>query len=214
MIRLKAKAVAEFMTANALEQRKILHAYKYPDDPGNTPRIQYYREARTAIRDFYKQRRPATWLTARAQHVRSRVASGPSGATRLENNAQAIEHFAQHFSRERLLYQGSLSMSLRICRIQVDATPDLYVMRLQREKLISTEFATGLSSQEHAARFRIVGHMMFEAASRKGMGVTRSDVVCYEVATGKKHRITASGVRVMKQLNAACQNIEGIWPTL
>lgn len=214
MIRLKAKAVAEFMTANALEQRRMLHAYKYPDDPENTPRIQYYREARAAIRDFYKQSRPAAWLTAKAQHLRSRVASGPLGVSRLENNAQAIEHFAQHYSREPLLYQGSLALSLRISRIQVDVTPDLYVMRRQREKLISLEFATGLTSQEHAARFKIVGHIMLEAARHKGMGVTKSDVVCYEVATGKQHRNSASGVRIMKQLNAVCQNIEGIWPTL
>lgn len=214
MIRLKAKAIADFMIANALEQRKILHAYKYPDDPGNTPRIQYYREARAAIRDFYRRSRPATWLTGRAQHLRSRVASGPSGATRLEKNAQAIEHFAQHYLREQLLYQGPLALSLRIRGIQVDVTPDLYVVKRQRKKLISLEFATGLSSQEHAARFRIVGHIMLEAARHKGMGVTKSDVLCYEVATGKQHRNSASGVRIMKQLNAVCQNIKGIWPTL
>lgn len=214
MIRLKAKAVAEFMTANALEQRKILHSYKYPDDPGNTPRIQYYREARAAIRDFYRRRRSAAWLTARTQQLRSRVASGPSGASRLEKNAQAIEHFAQHYLREQLLYQGSLALSLPIGRIQVDVTPDLYVMKRQREKLIALEFATGLSSQEHAARFKIVGHIMLEAARQKGMGVTKSDVLCYEVSTGKKHSNSASGVRIMKQLDAVSQNIEGIWPTL
>ena len=202
------------MTANALEQRKILHAYKYPDDPANTPRIQYYREARAAIRDFYKQNRPTAWLAARAQRLRLGVAAGTSGASRREKNAQAIEHFVQHYSQEPLLYQGSLALSLRISRIQVDVTPDLHVLRRHRNKLISLEFATSLSSQEHADRFKIVGRIMLEAARHKGMGVTKSDVVCYEVATGKQHRNSSSGVRIMKQLNAVCQNIEGIWPTL
>ena len=96
----------------------------------------------------------------------------------------------------------------------MEVTPDLYVMKRQRKKLISLEFATGPSSQEHAARFRIVGHMMLEAARHKGLGITKSDVLCYEVATGRRHKISASGVRVMKQLNATCRNIEGIWPTL
>ena len=214
MIRLKGKAVAEFMTASALEQRKILRAYKYPDAPENRPRIRYYGEARTAIRDFYRQSRPAGWLTNKAQHLRSKAALEPSGAPRVENNARAIEHYLQHFSGERLSFQGSIPLAFSVGQVQMDVTPDLYVVKRQRKKLISVEFATGTPSQQHGARFKIVGHMMLEAARHKGLGITKSDVLCYEVATGKMHRISASGVRIMKQIEATCQNIEGIWSTL
>jgi hypothetical protein len=47
------KGLADYMTASAVRQRKILREYKYPADAEAQAKILYYKEARETIAKFH-----------------------------------------------------------------------------------------------------------------------------------------------------------------
>ena len=160
MISITLKGLAKFMTATPAKQRKILRDYKYPKEEG-LAMAQYYKEARDVVYSFHKNKRPKEWLVNKANEIRT-LADGVGGGSgpRLQNNARAIEQYAQNFSGRKIDILPDLDASFTTDGVRVKINPDLHVSEGGKEKIIKLEFAKDEPLPEMV---KIICQPMFEA---------------------------------------------------
>jgi hypothetical protein len=96
-------------------------------------------------------------------------------------------------------------------QVLVSAYPDLYVKDGKRHKLIKLDM--GKESQKPLS-IKIILQLMFAAAQRENLPIASKDVIYVEVERGGQHSGAKRGSRVMRDIDAACQTIEDIWPRL
>jgi len=211
MIKISLKGLAKFMTSSAAGQRKILRDYKYPDPEGFAQAL-YYREARDLVCAFHQSSNSPDWLSAQASSLQI-LASRLTGqsARRVANNARAVRAYHTHFSDKVLTVKPDITLEFLCGNIRVTVCPDLYALERNREKLFKLEFGTQGLNPDAA---KIISQIMFEATVQKGMGLSSSDVCCVDVPRGLVYKGARVGSRMIKEVEAACQNITSIWQNL
>jgi hypothetical protein len=104
-----------------------------------------------------------------------------------------------------------ISLPLVFHDVRISTYPDLHVIENHAEKIIRLEFS---SENPNDKLFKIMSQTMFEAASQAGLGLPASGVLIFDVPRGKTYPAMKAGVRMRRDIEAACQNIANIWPAL
>lgn len=212
LIKLSLKSFAEFMTAGPTRQRKVLFDAKYPDEDEATARIVYYREAREAVAAFHAGAKDRKWLLDQADRIDS-LATASSGrtVTRLRHNSRGMRDYARHFAMRNLQVLKPLQLALVFGNVRVSVVPDLHVEERGKEKIVKLEFSKDPPLDPLS---KIVSQAMYEAARGAVTGLSGRSVVYVDVARGRDIYGARAGARTLRDMEAASQNIEAIWPSV
>jgi hypothetical protein len=209
MIKITVKGLAKFMTKGPVGQRKVLRDFKFPKPEGFVQSI-YYGEARRAIRDYHsKGNSPATLVKA-IEDLRAEADRAAGQAQRrLEHNIRAVESYLKHFANRRFRVLQTPRLGYSRQNLYVSATPDLFVEEKGREKLIKLELGADAPDR---AMIKIILQVMYEAALSNGVRVRPQDVIYLDASRAVQHRGAKARARVTREIEAACENIEAMWP--
>lgn len=215
VINLGLKGLADYMTSNAAAQLKTLRDYKYPSGVESAARTRYYSNARSTIREYHRSGRPPAWLLEQARRIRSRGHGQSSGIqTKCNSNARAIESYHHHFRNKSFELLDDLKLELSVGQVRIRMAPDLHVREKRRTRVVRLEFSANRPSRDRNKLFKIMGQAMFEAADYAGLGLNSSAVLCFDVPEGDVHKGARVRSRMRAEIEAACQTIEAVWPTL
>jgi|SRR5579863_517268 len=211
MIRLTAKGLAKYMTSGPASQRKILWNYKHPD-PEGAVQSKYYSEARHAIERYHTSGNDAS-VAVRAVdllHTKFLRLEGRK-QDRIKNNIRALESYLQHFGKKTLSILPPPDLTYAYGQVAVSAYPDLYVRDGDRHRIYKLDF-----SKENAKplAITIVLQITFVAAQNAGLPVLPRDVIYLDVARGREYKGARVRAHLMRDVEAACQTIEDVWPRL
>lgn len=200
------------MTSSAVAQRKVLRDYKFPDPEGKA-QASYYRDARTAITRFHRGDIDLAGLGSYAASLSTAAASAPKPqiSARLTNNARALTRYSQRFGNVIYDVLPELRLVLQVGDVQVNVTPDLNVRQGGKQQLIRLDFSDQRPENEV---IKIVSQAMFEAAIDHGLLLSTSQVVYLDIARGTAHKLARVGARTRANIQAACMNIQAIWPSI
>jgi hypothetical protein len=212
MISIGIKGLAKFMTSGSAAQRKVLWDYKHPDPEGRA-QAKYYRDARNIICEFHGNGRNVQWLESQgaALSAAGQSAPNPQIASRLKNNARAIKQYAARFSTLEYELLPDVELALIFGSVRVLVNPDLHVREKGKEKLIKLDFS---DQEPKPDTIKVIAQGIFEAALVDGFQLSSSQVLYVDVPRGVRYKAARLGARVRANIQAACQNIEAIWPTI
>jgi hypothetical protein len=212
MKKLSMKGFADFMTASPSRQRTILRHYKYPAEDEPRARILYYRDARDRVAAYHTGNHEPKWLISEATSLRglAQVSTGHT-KTRLNHNARALRAYATNFADRNFEILDELLIPLQFDDVVITVRPDLHVTERNSEKIVKLEFGVNPPSNDMV---RIISQLMFEASEQAGMGLTASMVLFLDVPRGDEQRGARMGARMRSDIEATCQIIDGIWPSI
>lgn len=210
-MKLSLRGLVKYMTSSPSAQRKVLRDFKYPDPEGSAQR-DYYKEARESIVKYHKDGHDPRWLEQRGRLLtaQSEVERGPR-KVRLRNNSRAIYAYARFFGHEDFEVLKPPTLSLSFASVRVSVFPDLYVIENNKNTFIKMNFTAQTATKDEV---KIVCQSMFEAAEQAGLGPTSSHILYYDLKTGEKHKGARMGALMRRNIEASCQAIAAIWPTL
>ncbi len=199
------------MTSGAASQRKILRDYKFPD-PEGAVQAKYYSEARRVIGEYHTAGNDASLIASAVDQLRTKAArEGGKKEDRLRNNIRALESYLRNFGKRNLSVLPTPDLKYTHGQVLVSAYPDLYVKDGERHKIIKLDM--GKESQKPLS-IKIILQLTFAAAQRENLPIAPKDVIYVEVEHGVQHSGAKRGSRVMRDIDAACQTIEDVWPRL
>lgn len=208
MIKLSLKGLVKFMTANASQQRKILHDFKNPD-PEGAAQTTYYREARNLIRRFVRGSLTEADLLKKGAEMElvGRATGGASG-TRLGHNGRAIRQYVAHFRQKQLSALPDCSFAFVHNTVRVSIHPELHIRERRTEKLVRLEFSEEPPKEK---AIKVMTQAIYEAASTSGLSINPSSVALWDVPRGRVHTGARMGARIRSEIQDACLNIESLW---
>jgi hypothetical protein len=209
MKQISVKGLADFMTASASRQRKIIHEYKYPTEDEARAKILYYREARDRIEICHRAGYPTNWLLSEAYHIDA-LASSSMGRTktRLSHNSRALRSYSKHFTTRAFKVLDDLSLSLIYGDVRVTAVPDLHVEEKGQERVLKFDFSV---DPPLADEVKIICQVLFEALGHAALTIPASSVLFLDVERGRVHKGARVGARMRRDVEATCQTISAIW---
>lgn len=212
LIKISVRGLAKFMTSTPSGQRKVLADYKYPDDDEPSAMRLYYKDASDRIVAFHRSGHPAQWLREKAEEIAevARLTPGPAG-TRLRHNARAVLAYQTHFADRRLDPQSAPRLKLEVGGVTISVTPDMLAFESQKPRLVKLDFS---ATQPSADSIKIVSQVMLEAAAGRIAGLSSSSVRYLDVPRGVEHKAARAGARTLREVEAACANIESLWPDI
>jgi hypothetical protein len=211
MIKIGLKGLAKFMTASPSTQRRVLRDYKYPKPEGEA-QASYYRDARWDIRRNHERNNPEGFLAVRAQAFALQMQSRTgSSALRLRHNSRAVREYDQLWGSKSLEVLPDISLPLTYGGVIININPDLHVRDAGIEKIIKLEFNSGRLND---AVIRIMSQAMFEGASVAGLGLSSSSILLLDVPRQVVHRGARMRSKTSRDIEAACQTIADIWPSI
>lgn len=210
-MRISVKGLAKFMTSGEAAKRKILKDFKFPNPEGGV-QAAYYVEARHAIAQYHNSGNDPAVIVAEVQRLGQKAYRATGGKrTRLEHNMRALQSYLENFGREEFKVLATPSISLRKGDVVVSARPDLFVRHDGREKLIKLDLGT---STPIPRVINITIQVIYDAALSDGIEVLPKDVIYIDVARAEAHLGARVRTRLRTEIQAACQNIEALWPTI
>lgn len=210
-IEISMKGFVKYMTASPSQQRKVIRDFKYPDPEGRAQML-YYAEARSVVVAHHRRGLDSMWLIEQAGRL-GELAAANSGATqvRLRNNSRALRDYARSFASRGFELLEDVRLSVRVDSVTISVVPDMHVRERGHERLIRVEFASTPADERVP---RILTQLMWEAGREAGIVAKPTDVQVLECSSGGVHRGSSHGVRRAADIEAACRNLEAIWPTL
>ncbi|MGC1687568.1 MAG: hypothetical protein WA734_18220 [Candidatus Acidiferrales bacterium] len=211
MIRITAKGLAKYMTSGDASKRKILHDFKFPD-PEGAVQAKYYAEARRAIEQYHGGGNDASIIVSAVDELNTKAARELGRKhDRLRNNIRALESYLTNFGKKSLTILPTPDVKFTHGQVLVSAYPDLYVKDGDRHKIIKLDLGKDHPKPE---MIRIVLQVTYAAAQAANLPVLPKDVIYVEVEHGTQHSGVAKRSRLQKDIEAACQTIEDVWPRL
>jgi hypothetical protein len=199
------------LLSGAASQRKILRDYKFPD-PEGAVQAKYYAEARRVIEQYHTAGNDASVIARAVDQLHTKATrEGGKKEDRLRNNIRALESYLRNFGKRNLSVLPTPDLQYTHGQVLVSAYPDLYVKDGGRHKIIKLDM--GKENQKPLS-IKIILQLTFAAAQRENLPVAPTDVIYVEVEHGVQHSGAKRGLRVMRDIDAACQTIEDIWPRL
>src|SRR4029077_2338328 len=209
MIKLTVKGLAKFMTKGPASQRKILRDFKFPQPEGFVQTI-YYAEARQAIRNYHGEGNDPATLVGAVDSLRAEAdRSEGHTRTRLEHNIRALESYLEHFADRKFKILQAPRLEYAHRTVAVSATPDLFVEESGREKLIKPELGADVPDK---TMIKIILQVSYDAAIRAGLQIRPQDVIYLDASRAVQHRGARVRARLRRDIEAACENIEAMWP--
>ena len=96
-------------------------------------------------------------------------------------------------------------------QVLVSAYPDLYVKDGDRHKIIKLDLGKDHPKPE---MIKIVLQVTYAAAQLRSCRSYQKDVIYVEVEHGTQHSGVKKRARLQRDIEAACQTIEDVWPKL
>lgn len=211
-IRLTVKGLAKYIVGSPAQQRRVLQDFKYPNTDEPAAMRQYYQDATNAVRAFHRNGHDRVRLREQAQSLatRARLTGGSTG-TRLRNNARGLQQYEEHFGGRVFEVQAAQTMRLVFSEVQIALNPELHVMERGRAKLMKLNFASDVPSE---IEVKVIVQCLYEAANRQLGQFPASAVLLLDVPRGVEHRGARAGARTLRDIEAACETIAGIWPQI
>jgi len=209
-MRITVKGLAKFMTSGAATQRKILRDFKFPDPEGGV-QAAYYAEARRAIAEYHNSGNDPSVIAYEVETLGNKAyhASGRR-RTRFEHNIRALQSYLENFGHANFRVLSTPSLALTHGNVVVSAIPDLYVRHQGRKKLIKLDLGTKAPDTKLV---NIILQVIYDAALGDG-SLQANDVIYLDVPRAKAYRGARIRTRLRTEIQAACQNIEALWPTI
>jgi hypothetical protein len=207
---LTAAGLASFITADPLAQRRTLQEFKYPEPEGDG-RAMYYREATAGIRSALQSRSPEVMLRTRALDLERSVGPGEQISGRIANNVRALRSFADIVSSRTFVLQAGRHLAHVHSGVTIRATPELFVVENGTLKLIKLLFREQVPTVLAANAVR---KTIWMAGRDAGLSLAPSQVLYLHVQTGRALGTNAPHRRLEQVIDAACDSVAAIWPTL
>lgn len=213
MIQLSYTALADFMISTPAAQRKTLIDYKYPDEDEPVAKRLYYREARDAIRAYHNGQKSIDWMQESAARLADLAANNPSkpAATRLKNNSRSLTAYAGSYDSDQIQLAAPFKGQLNFGNVSIRINADLHGVERKREKVIRLDYSKDTPDSRYCT---VVAQLMYEAATAAGLILPTSAFVIRHIESHTDFAPARKGARVLRDITATCENIEGIWNTL
>jgi hypothetical protein len=211
-IKLSVKGLAQFMTAGPVRQRSVLRSQKFPSKQENVAIIVYYGEARRAIETYHESDNdPATLVSAVDKLSKKEAGASGQSAVRLNHNIRGIQTYLTHFGGKKFSILESPKIKYVRKSVTISAMPDLFVIEAGARKMIKLDFSEKAPDERVIT---IVLQVMYEAAIMAGLKIKPKDVVYLDVVRNQQHGGAKLRSSLKKEVDAACDNIEALWPTI
>lgn len=213
MIKLSFHALADFMSSSPAKQRKTLFDYKYPDEDEPTAKRLYYRESRDAIRGYHAGSKDSEWLEDKASRLEDLASVNPSkpASVRLKSNSRALRAYARNYDSDAIILSDPFKGSLTYGDIVISVNTDLRGIERKKEKIIRLDY----SRDEPDAKYcSIAAQIMFEAACEADIDLPTSAFVIRHIESRTDYTPARKGARILRDIEATCENIQAIWQTL
>lgn len=219
--RISLNKLCEFMTVGPARQRRIIRDQKYPPDY----QVVYYREAQESVAHFIASNLEDVAAIERQINLLSQQSPDSIGAQRrLASNIDALEAFLDMIddidlrgSRPSLGANQAPRLSIRNVDISVRPEIILHVEGKTRPLVgaVKLHFPKTNPLNDDAAGF---GSTVLQEWCRANMvdDGAPSGPHCFVIDVGSKrvHSGVRSNVQRMNGIQAACQNIHALWPTI
>lgn len=212
MKKLSARGLVDYLVSSPARQRTLLRHFKYPEEDEARARITYYREALDRIHIHHANQHEPAWLRDQADYLDSlaRQADGNRRA-RLRYNAAGLRSYAEHFGRRVFTPLSGSRMSLQYGDVRVTVSPDLSVTEKDKPKIIRLHF---LKDSPSEMEILLYSQLFLEAVQQRGLPITSSGVLFFDVHQGVEHRCARVRTRLANDIEAACMAISAIWDTI
>ncbi len=210
MPKISMKGLSQFMTSGAARQRSILRDHKFPK--GAMVQIVYYSEARNAIKGYHENGNDLGILVRAVDSLRKKIDVVKKHAIpRLENNIRAVEAYMRHFGRRKFAVQPTVKLKYTHASVTVSATPDLVVEENAQREIIKLDCNRRAATDE---QIQIMLQVMYEGAVAEELGVKPKNVIYLDAIRDLEHVGSKVKKTVKKEIDASCDNIEALWPTI
>jgi hypothetical protein len=199
------------MTSGDARKRKILRDYKFPD-PEGAVQTKYYAEARRVIEQYHSGGNDVSVIVSAVDELNTKAAREHGRKhDRLRNNIRALESYLSNFGKKKLTVLPTPNVKFTHGQVLVSAYPDLYVKDGDHHKIIKLDLGKAAPNTQ---MIRIVLQITYAAAQSANLPVSPKDVIYVDVERGTQHSGVTKRARLMRDIEAACQTIEDVWPKL
>ena len=210
MPQISVRGLAKYMAARPAQQLKVLRDYKFPS-PEGTAQAGYYQPARDFIKESIRRGQDSEWLLRKAVSLEAQATSAvQQRRTKLLSNASAIRGFAANFGSRRLVLLDAKRFRLRHGGVTVTVSPELHVTERGEERVI----LLGMPSIQDDAQTRVMLQCTADAIEQERLPIRRSSVRYWDCHTGQEVKGTDRRTRLAADIEASCQTIDAIWPTI
>jgi hypothetical protein len=130
-------------------------------------------------------------------------------SNRINDNIKAIQTYMTHFSKNKFVVLDNPKPKYRHGEVEVSAMPDLYVDDGGHRKMIKLDFnAVALDAES----VQVILKVMHEASALQELGVQPKNVIYLDVARQTQHTGAKLNKQLKRDIDAACETIEDIWP--
>lgn len=102
-------------------------------------------------------------------------------------------------------------MTISCAGLVIKATSDVFANERRFDRLIKYQFAKSDDPQQHA---KILCQVMFEAAEQARLSLRSSAIRVWDCQIGQEYQLARVGSRLKSDIEASCQAIVALWPTL
>jgi hypothetical protein len=192
-------------------QRKILRDFKFPDPEGHAQAL-YYADARLVIQKFHRNGYPRTWLLDQSSRIRTKEATDRSATRqRLDHNARAIAAYSDHATEGRLQFITIPPLHFNQGRVSISVSPDLHYKPEDRTALVLLNYSVDPLTLKQR---QVMAQLLFQAAASLGVDARPGDVRLRDCTSGQEVAASATRAKVLREIEATCDNIEAIWDSL
>jgi hypothetical protein len=213
-VKISVKSLADYMLASSSRQRTIVRDTKYPklQDGKPKPQIVRYSEARATIRDYHEAGNDISVLITGIEKLTKKKNENPDkDASRIDDNIRAIKAYMTYYKNNAFKILTTPKPIYSYEQMDVSATPDLYIEEEGVRKLIKLDFNQTKPKKE---AIDIVLKVTHEAAVRGELAVAPKNVVYLDVSRQEQYTGAKLNVRLKKDIDAALQTIQDMWPNL
>lgn len=219
---ISVRHLADFMAASERSRRTIVEGCKYRP----IARLVQHREATVAISGaIQKGSLTSQDLKAKADFIRSKLASDDFEALTNEVNADYVETFSEVVASIKLpnaeVLPGKVYPPFKISGVKVRFSPNLLLRRIdrsnkQRRGAFMLRYAKGkalasvVGGYQSAAAFGLLK----DYDSEEGADVDKSICVTLDAFTGQLYPAPGSALTMFANMKAACQTIAERWPNI
>lgn len=203
--RLSARSAAKFLQLPALEQMRLLHDQKFPQQTPQVFKQPYYAPPIAGIRGFLELG-PAGLIDARAQIQRIKVASRRMHCTRV------LEQFIQSEHAARGLKPAPIQRYTAFMHdLELRLSPDLRAYEGTEERIIFFNANVLPQDAELAKKTLEIAHWLLE---ENEVDLKPEQVEFIDLTTGVLHKIKKRRAKTIKDLAENAKLITSLWPTI
>lgn len=216
--RISVNKLAEYLDAPARRRHAIIRDQKYPSDF----QVIWYERASSVIVDFLCERITEGDVVAAVEQMKRVVPTSDSEATKLKNNALALERFldgyaALDFDGLRVVAARNTAPKIEISGVEVSVRPELILKGRYRGKdvggAVKLYFAkdTPLSDEGGLCLSSLVYFHIEQFHKRKP---SRRHSQVLDVFAGHAFEAPTATTARLRNIEAACAEIRDRWPEI